>query len=601
MNPLNPRDIQRLRSAAHHSRRQLEPFRRNRLEAIQEYVGKHYSDSGAKDRVPVNLLELAVNIYTQQLSASAPAALVTTRYRELRSFAPVFEAAIMQDIEESGLGFTASQMVMAAIFGLGIVKAGLGAGGVVDIDGVERDAGRIYCDLVYLDDWVHDVTSKSWHAAQFCGNRWTMRLDEAKDHKQFHKGARDRLVSNDRLNVDQETGETKAGSVSRGDAGYGADEAELHKRVELWDYFLPRENLVVTLAEGLDEPLRVMDWDGPTIRGDSLVIGPYHLLGFSDVPDSMMPLPSVALMRDLHDLANRLFRKLGRQAERQKTVYGVRPGGEEDGQRTVEASDGEMIKMLDPNNVKEISYRGIEPATVAFLIQIKDLYAYLNGNLDALGGLSPQSRTLGQDELLTSAASQRIGKMQTRTINCMKGIIEAFARYRWTDPVREMMLQNRVANTDIDVSFRWTPETKRGEFFQYNFDVLPYSMQHQTPGSKLQAIAQYFERFIFPGIPLMQAQGLTINFDALTKTVSRLGNLPELEDLIQPGGMMQPPAEAGAQGDAMPKAAVTTRRYERTNRPGATRQGNDAVLMRALLGNANSQESETAAVGRSYS
>ncbi len=53
----------RLFASVQWSRRQLEPFRRNRRVMLEQYVGQHYGDSGSRKRVPINLREMAMNIY----------------------------------------------------------------------------------------------------------------------------------------------------------------------------------------------------------------------------------------------------------------------------------------------------------------------------------------------------------------------------------------------------------------------------------------------------------------------------------------------------------------------------------------------------------
>ena len=60
---------------------------------------------------------------------------------------------------------------------------------------------------------------------------------------------------------------------------------------------------------------------------------------------------------------------------------------------------------------------------------------------------------------------------------------------------------------------------------------------------------------------------------------------------------MMPPSPVAGQGDGPGKPPVTTRRYERINRPGATRQGKDAAMISTLLG-ARVQPKETAGAMR---
>ena len=80
MNPKNEKDSARLKTSLEASYKKLKPFRENNIEAVRQYVGSHYSNDGADDKVPINLLELAINIYIRQLAARAPNVLVTTPY-----------------------------------------------------------------------------------------------------------------------------------------------------------------------------------------------------------------------------------------------------------------------------------------------------------------------------------------------------------------------------------------------------------------------------------------------------------------------------------------------------------------------------------------
>ena len=85
--PFNPKDladVQKLSAAVGYSYGVLKPFRINRQNLLREYVGKNYSDNGATDRVPINLIELAMNIYLQRLVANDPAVAVTSQFPKLQ-------------------------------------------------------------------------------------------------------------------------------------------------------------------------------------------------------------------------------------------------------------------------------------------------------------------------------------------------------------------------------------------------------------------------------------------------------------------------------------------------------------------------------------
>lgn len=579
------KNLSKLRQAIGYSRRQLQPFRQQRYEVIRQYVGYHYSDDGASDRVPVNLLELAINIYTQQMAARIPQVLVSTIFRQLKPTAANFELAINHLLNEIKFGETIRLAVIDALFSLGIIKSGLERRSSVEINGYLHDVGQPFADNISLDNWVHDTTATRLEQCQFMGDRYRLPLELVKESKAFKNTDDLQPTVKTAYNED---GDSKTESLSHGSQ---VDPDEYKEHVELWDIWLPLENLLLTIpAEGDGKPVRVIDWDGPET-------GPYHLLSFSPVPGNIMPLAPSALWMDLHDLANRLFRKLGRQAERQKTVLGVQSGAEDDGNRILKANDGEALRMDNPDRAREYRFGGIDQPSLAFLLQVKDLFVYLGGNLDSLGGLSPMADTLGQDQLLAQNASKRVSDMQDRVITFTKDVINSLGFYLWTDPLINLPLTKRVPGMEeLSVPVAFDAESREGDFLDYNIQIEPYSMQHQSPQMKLQALVQVFQQFIAPFAPMMAEQGIGINFEALLHTIGKYANVSELNEILefsQPSGMY----ERSMVGQPPVKWPTTRHISERVNRPGATRSGKDAALMQTLLGG-NPQQAEIAAIRR---
>lgn len=568
-----------------YSRRRLEPFRTHRHDAVREYAGAHYSDDGADDRVPINMLELAVNIYMRQLAARAPQALVTTTYRELKATAADMAVELNHRIRAMKLGDTLQEAVLNALFSIGIVKCGITQNGTIALDGQQHAVGESFAESIDLDDWVHDASAKRWDRLQFAGDRYSVALEEAKDADYYDKKVRESLTAMS-IKTSNEQGDPRINSVSGGDS---VAPDEYRDRVELWDIWLPEEKKIVVLSgeSSIEKPLAVIDWDGPDA-------GPYHYLSYGRVPGNMMPLAPVANLRDLHELANRLFRKLGRQAERQKTILGVGPGADQDAERVIHASDGEAIRMDSPEKVKEYSFGGPENVSLAFTLQLRDMFSYHAGNLDSLGGLSPQADTVGQEKLLDQSSSKRIADLQDRTVEFTAGVIKALAWYEWTEPIREENLQKKVPGTDIYVPVIWSAETRTGDYLDYNFNIDPYSMRHESPSEKLQTIMNVWQQYIAPFAPQMAEQGIVPNFATLLKILGQYSNTPELEDILSYADPPEPVA-GGPRGN--PRPSSTTRRYERVNRPGATEKGKNTALTQALLGG-GLQDSQAASIGR---
>ena len=569
-------DFKRLHKAVDWSIRQLDTPRQKRVEAIRQYVGNHYAEGGSEKVVPTNFLELAVTIYTQQLAAQAPRVLVTANAPSLRPYARSTEIALNQLPEELGMGNTLRRAVVEALFSFAVVKTGICSTGVSILG---HDYGEPFVDLVSIDDYFCDMSAKTREGIQFEGNDYWLSVD---DVRAIYDGKPSDIES-DEHTVSGANGEVRAESVTT-DEG-----AELYQE-KVWcrDVWLPRNHKLVTYGVKSQKVFRVVDWDGPEN-------GPYHILGFSDVPGNLLPLPPVALWRDLHELGNNLFRKLGRQADAKKTVAAFQGGQDADVNALKRAADGEGIRYSG-QKPEQITVGGIDAPTLAFYLQVRDLFSYFAGNLDTMGGLAPMADTLGQDKLLGEAANARVNFMRDRTLDFARNIFKALAWYEWTDPIRERVIRKPVKGTDITVRTTWSEQTREGDWLDYNFDIDAYSMQADTPSIKLQKIGMALERYVFPVLPLLQQQGGQINLKELLTMVSRLSNVPELTDIVTFGNMDE---ELQPQGNPTPTTmpANTTRTYERVNRPGATRHGKDDVLSRILMGG-KVQSAEGATIGR---
>lgn len=584
LNPNRREDFDRLRRAIEYSRKRLEGFRRQRERAIKQYVGANYSDDVFTDRVPINFLELAVGIYKRQLAANNPQVIVSTDNKQLKRPAAVFSLAINHLLNEIDFQRSVQEWVVQAMFSLGVIKVGITVDELGEIEGYLHDPGQPFSDVISLDDWVHDMTVRRYEQVQFSGNRFELPLHVAREI--YGRGERGQPITSTEFGVYNEGGDPKVKNMTRGDE-YVDSEGHPTAMTELWEIWLPRERVVVTIdAEdsggpaGRDKPLRVVDWEGPEQ-------GPFHVLNYNIVPDNTMPLSPASLLIDLHNLGNELFRKLANQSQRQKTVTVVQSGADEDGNRILNANDGDMIRVDRPEATREARYGGIDAPNMAFLLQVKDLFWTLGGNLDALGGLSPQSGTLGQDELLTAGASKRIEDMQDSTTSAVLGVVEALGDYLWYDPLIDLPLVQRVEGApSVEIPVRFNDEIREGDFLDYNIKIVPFSMQARTPAERLRTITQVFERFVLPLAPVMQSQGIVPDMQELLRTIAKYSGVPEIEDILKFVGVPEP-QQAGP-GERPTQSPTTTRTNVRRNVPQETRAGRDQETVSALLQGAGS-------------
>ena len=311
-----------------------------------------------------------------------------------------------------------------------------------------------------------------------------------------------------------------------------------------------------------------------------------------------MPLSPVALLRDLHDLANNLFRKLTRQAERQKDVNYASGSSVDDAQRVVNADDGETIRVQSVDTISTAKFGGVDPNNLAFFMQTKSIFNEMGGNLAVLAGLAPQAETLGQEQILNTNASRRLEDMQERTIKWTQGIMRDLAWYEWTNPLLKRNLQKKVKGTEISIPVLFTPDDRIGQYIDYNFIIEPFSLQMKTPGERLRVVMAAVQSLILPLAPFIQQQGGTIDVQGILELFARYTGMTELSEIVEFGNPIQP--EPGAVPEPR-QAANTTRTNVRVNKPGATAQGRDEAIMSSLLssaGSPGSQPSQQAAAFR---
>jgi len=572
-------DFDRLRSAIDWSVRQLDRPRRARVDAIRQFVGHHYADHGADRRVPVNMIEMAVSIYVRHLAARAPRVMVSANADELKPFALNMELALNQIPEEIGLEGTLRRAVIEAIFGIGVVKVGIRPGGA-DYEG--NDVGESFVCNVSPDDYFFDMSAKNRESIAFEGNDYWLPLDDAREMGD----ATDLEADEHTVHGDQ--GENRAEGIS---VSMGADVYQ--DQVWLRDVWLPATRELVTYGVKSHKLIRKVKWDGP----DN---GPYHALAFNEVPGNLMPLPPVSLLIDLHELGNELFRKLSRQATSKKTVVAFTGGNDKDVEALKATADGEGLKYTG-QKPEGITVGGIDAQTLAFFLTVSDRFSYYAGNLDTLGGLGPSSETATQDKMISDASGARMASMKGSTLTFAKSVWKALAWYEWTDPVRKRTIRKPIEGTDLVLRREWSAETRDGDFLDFNLAIDPYSMEDDSPATRLQKILRLLSEVIFPAAPMLEAQGGQIDFRELIALLARLSNLDELRGIVKFGEPIQGAGvQAGSQGTPSFKPASTTRNYVRTSRPGATRAGKDDVMTRGLMG-IGVQKTEAASLTRGVS
>ncbi|KKL57258.1 hypothetical protein LCGC14_2237230, partial [marine sediment metagenome] len=208
-NPLNDTQFHRLTESIDWSNKMLATPRKNRLEAIQQYVGYHYMKDGSQKRVIVPFLKMAIDIHVRLLAARSPRALFSTMQQDLKWTAANLELAVNQIPPEIKFEITLKQLVLEALFGVSVAKVGLHSVGEI----LGHEYGAPFVDVISLDDLVIDMAAKHIDHVQYMGNDYWLNYEDVMESETFKGKGRSELKPDD-FTVQGEAGEKRAEGIS---------------------------------------------------------------------------------------------------------------------------------------------------------------------------------------------------------------------------------------------------------------------------------------------------------------------------------------------------------------------------------------------------
>ncbi len=519
-----------------------------RKELLAEFANGWYGQGKENNfRCPLNMVARAINLLLPLLASKDPKAMTRARITQLTPYADTLRLTLNHLIKKIKLGETLRFGVLDALTYMGIFKTGISPGGnqIKDAFGVTHDAGQIFCDVIYPEDYFFDSTARRREECDFEGNWFYVPLEYVLDSGLYQ--------NTDKL---KETylswNKNSPKETSEGDKHICIETFKPYVRLaEVW---IPSENVLITIAEDGkgDKPLRVVDYNGP-------VQGPYDTLSFSTFPESVIPVAPLFVNLDLHYYINIMARKMAREAEGSKTVFAYQGNNADDAERIIATPHLQSVKVSDINAVKEIKLGEISDSSYTWVQWLKNLWSEQIGNANLLGGLQAQSPTLGQEQMLMTNATASLDDMIQQVHNVMKSVLHKMAFYVFTDPLLNESISKRIPGIG-EIPIRVTADAREGDFWDYNFDVEPYSMQRMNPDVRMRKLMNLATGIIIPMLQYAQAQGVTFDVAKFVKNIGRDLDLSdgEIDDFFKtfltntnPGPYAPLKAEIGGVGDRL--------------------------------------------------
>jgi hypothetical protein len=528
-------DEKKLINSIEVSYRKLRPYRESVFRLVEEYAGPMYGTEGnssntfQRQEKYLNLSKQAVSAYMTLLASNRPRVLLSTADKDKKPFARKYQTAVNKLLEEIEIEKTIAQWVRDAFFWIGIVKVHMGdSGEVLDEGDVTADPGMPFASNVALDDFFFDTSAKKWSECRYAGDIYRMPIDTLQNSGLYSGDALDDLAADSSHSSGEFLKELSMGSEPINN--------EIEPMVDVCDVWLPREGVIRTYIIESRSTLKLKEGHIAEVEWDGKELGPYHLLHFDEVSENIMPCSTAADLQPLERLINNLYRKNARKASRQKDTPIYSPSGEQTARKLRNASDGEWISVTDPRDVNVIKHGGIDGNLHGFMLNSMELFDRMAGNLQAMLGLGPSSDTVGQERLIRSAGSRREGQLQTAVVSATVGLIKDIAMLLWGDSFTEIPASEALEDfPSVTIDMTWKPDNRVGKFKDYKFEIDVYSMQYQTPASRVQAVNELLQSIYIPLMPVIQQQGGNFNLAELTSMHSEMLNLPRLKDIVDFG------------------------------------------------------------------
>jgi hypothetical protein len=587
--PLTPDFIKRLHDQIAMAEKEMETFREQNRKRQALYAGHGYGANEEEVDTRLNVYNLALRIYQRRLISGNPRVNIRARSPKARTEAYELSLACEQLFREINLKDTCKEVIHQGLESVGIVKVAVTPREMNESLGFLHDAEQPFCDSVLLENFAYDTNAKRWEEIDWCGDRYRLPLDDLLNNSMWDQevvATLDTKESRQDEDLRQSPGEESVQRMGVQDSVFRDD---LRQYVTVWDVWLPREGLLITIPDGRGQPLRVVKWEGPEN-------GPYHLLCFDPIPGNIMPVSPGGHLENLAKLLNEAVRKLGDQLLRQKTNQAITPSAQNAGDdKTIqECADGDVIVLQDPKNTAEIRSGGIDQQSYAFTQGLISLFSWLGGNLDSLGGLASNASTASQQEMEVAGANGLIEELADKFTGFLQRVMTDLAWYIYSDPTGTRKLVKRLEGTDWEIPATWGPERRTMDFFLFEFEVDPFSIHTRTPEQRLRMIMDLVPR----AMQIAQAKmafaqiGDELDTEAFWRLITRYTGLTELSELIRSSG--QPVTAAPGKLDRMPSTNTPGMPHEYIRRNvssgGGPTQGPGQQALEMMLAQGNGKQ-----------
>ena len=561
------RHFERLSECVRWSVERTEPYRRLNQMLVDASMGQYYPRfiSPAPD-TPLNLIGMTHRAMSRSLFMRDPRALVNTQVEQWKSQIEDGQIALNETIEESNFGATVCRVVDQSLYSVGALDM------TADYVGTENGMEMKLClEDVPFPDLVWDCGSTVMQDGDYLGRRIYQPLIDIREHPWYDQEAVKKVQAR------------RLSGPSDDDANFqrasGGFRTELHDYVALYRVFDRRSNKIYVWP--CDQPdLKLMGepWNGPRH-------GPIRLLHYGAPPGHPYPKAPMQDVYRLHRATNVLLARSLRQQQMAKGVLLYNSASKDEAKDMVDAVDLQSV-LQEHGGLRWAHVGGAAPDTVSMSELARKLFSYAVGGLDQILGVGQPAPTLGQDRMMSEAANANMQDLAGVVYQFTKDAVGDAYWFNIRDPKTVKTLWKPIGQSGIRYPSQWTP-AKRAmiQKMKSQVTVEPYSYRGRTPDGRLADLLGSLQ--VLGGyMPMMMAQGISIDVEAVVRTLAQYRDLPELYDCLilnqDPQRLMQlvGPRNGTAPMDSFGQAGKPNGNY--TRRSESDGSGENMELLRSF-------------------
>lgn len=471
---------------------------------MASYASGYFDKRLAREH-PINLTDRGVSTIVPFLVEGNPKLLVESIVPNMRPSAHRTQLALNYLIDKK-MNLAENVFIPAAtmsMFGGVATRTFSEYDRIINLDDEEIKIGTPRVILIDPADYIGDPAAKSRNDFVIEGDIYRLPTDYAKDIFDHS----DEISPSGKLI-------TKFSAEKLTNPDFNWNKLNLRDYSIFIDLYIRDEGIIVTIMPYGNTPVRLktIQYDGP---GD----GPYDYLGYKYFPGCPIAIPPAWAWNDLDYSMNILAKTAREQAESQKNVIVAEPASKEAAKKILKASNMDVIVTRNAKEINSLSFGGVNPDNYQWMAFAETQFTKTGVNPDVLGGRGAQAPTLGQEQMVFQNASRIINNMYNRFENFMTSIINKLAYYVWTDPTVYIPVIDKIPGVG-EVPMIFSQADKVGDFYDFIFNIKPYSSQRTSPELLYQKLMQFMSSWVLPTAQIAAAQGAEIDIITATQMLA---------------------------------------------------------------------------------